>query len=63
MIKNGKRVETPLGRGEIIGVDMPNHDCWGYIVELDENVYGYSKNAYRFFPKEVWKVDEKEKII
>lgn len=33
----GDRVRTYHGRGIIIGKDLPNHECWRWIVKLDND--------------------------
>lgn len=53
MIKQGSPIETPLGAGVVVGVDLPDSDLWRYIVRLENNVFEKEKNEYCFFPREV----------
>lgn len=53
MIKANTRVNTPLGPGKLVSIELPESGAWRYGVELDINVYDYKPNIYCFIPREV----------
>jgi len=54
-MKIGDRVMTPEGAGIIVNKDLPNHDCWRWIVQFLD---GWERC---YFPSEVTEIkDNKE---
>jgi len=54
-LKVGMNVNTPLGCGEIIGIDLPGSKAWRWIVLMKDG----SKKA--FFSKDMRRVENDEK--
>jgi hypothetical protein len=52
-IKTGTRVNTELGNGVIIGIDLPKSKVKRYIIKLNKNVYNFDKTEYCFHKKEL----------
>lgn len=51
--KINTKVNTPHGKGIIIGYDLENSRVWRYIIKLKNNPFSYEKVCY--FPNEIEK--------
>lgn len=56
----GDLVQTEHGCGIIVGIDLPGHDCWRWVVRIDEPkpehvriVGAFARRALCYFPHEV----------
>jgi hypothetical protein len=50
--KYGDTVFTPLGKGTVIGIDLPMHRCWRWVVKIKERECCFFDKDIKIFQEE-----------